>query len=108
MCVGWSGVARTCWSGGLYWFDGVGLAGLADRMTTAPDGRSLIGDVVRLDRLVAADIDSLYAAIGNEQVYAGGFAGGTAGMPADVEQMREQWVESSAQRVAYVVKLAGG
>lgn len=75
-------------------------------MTIAPDGRSLIGDIVRLDRLVASDIDSLYDEIGNEQVYAGGFGGGIAGMPADADEMREQWVESSAERVAYVVRLA--
>jgi RimJ/RimL family protein N-acetyltransferase len=76
-------------------------------MTTAPDGRSLLGDIVRLDRLVASDIDSLYAAIGDEQVYAGGFGGGIAGMPADADQMREQWVVSSAARTAYVVRLVG-
>ncbi|TDO34229.1 RimJ/RimL family protein N-acetyltransferase [Kribbella sp. VKM Ac-2527] len=74
-------------------------------MTTAPDGRPLIGEVVRLDRLVAADIDQLYAAIGNEQVYASGFGGGPAGLPRDADEMREQWVESSAKRVAYVVRL---
>ncbi|QNE17541.1 GNAT family N-acetyltransferase [Kribbella qitaiheensis] len=74
-------------------------------MTKAPDGRSLTGDIVRLDRLVAEDIESLYAAIGNEQVYAGGFGGGLAGMPADADQMREQWVASATQRTAYVVRL---
>jgi RimJ/RimL family protein N-acetyltransferase len=74
-------------------------------MTIAPDGRPLIGDVVRLDRLVASDIDPLYAAIGNAQVYAGGFGGGVAGMPADAGHMHEQWVASSAERVAYVVRL---
>lgn len=75
-------------------------------MTIAPDGRSLLGDVVRLDRLVAADIDSLYAAIGTEQVYAGGFGGGPAARPTSVEHMREMWVPAAAKRVAYVVRLA--
>jgi RimJ/RimL family protein N-acetyltransferase len=75
-------------------------------MTTAPDGRPLIGEVVRLDRLVASDIDPLYVAIGNEQVYSGGFSGGIAGMPADADQMRDQWVKSAAERFAYVVRLA--
>ena len=75
-------------------------------MTTAPDGRPLIGEAVRLDRLVAADIDQLFAAIGNEQVFAGGFGGGPAGLPADADEMRAQWAESSAKRVAYVVRLA--
>jgi len=75
-------------------------------MTQAPDGRPLIGEVVRLDRLVASDIDPLYAAIGNEQVYAGGFSGGIAGMPADADEMRAQWEKSAADRFAYVVRLA--
>jgi N-acetyltransferase len=74
-------------------------------MTVAPDGRPLVGDVVRLDRLVAADIEPLYDAIAHEEVYASGFGGGVAGLPADAEQMAAQWVESSAQRVAYVVRL---
>jgi RimJ/RimL family protein N-acetyltransferase len=74
-------------------------------MTTAPDGRALTGDIVRLDRLVAEDIESLHAAIGNEQVYAGGFGGGVAGMPANVDQMREDWVAGATLRTAYVVRL---
>jgi RimJ/RimL family protein N-acetyltransferase len=74
-------------------------------MTTAPDGRSLIGDLVRLDALVADDIDALYAAIGNEQVYAGGFGGGIPGMPANADEMREDWVEGATKRTAYVVRL---
>ena len=74
-------------------------------MTTAPDGRSLTGDIVRLDRLVAEDIESLYAAIGNEQVYAGGFGGGIAGMPANADVMREDWIAGATQRTAYVVRL---
>jgi RimJ/RimL family protein N-acetyltransferase len=75
-------------------------------LVTAPDGRPLIGDIVRLDRLVASDIDPLYAAIGNAQVYADGFGGGPAGMPTDVERMREQWVAPSANWITYVVRLA--
>jgi len=74
-------------------------------MTIAPDGRPLVGDVVRLDRLVAEDIEPLYDAIASEQVYESGFGGGVAGLPADAAEMAEQWVESSAKRVAYVVRL---
>lgn len=75
-------------------------------LVTTPDGRPLIGDIVRLDRLVASDIDPLYAAIGNAQVYADGFGGGPAGMPTDVEHMREVWVATSADWITYVVRLA--
>jgi len=74
-------------------------------MTVAPDGRPLAGDVVRLDRLVAADIEPLYDAIAHEQVYASGFGGGIAGLPADAAEMAEQWIESSAKRTTYVVRL---
>ncbi|MGZ0152635.1 GNAT family N-acetyltransferase [Kribbella sp. WER1] len=74
-------------------------------MTIAPDGRPLIGDVVRLDRLQASDIDELYAAIGNEQVYAGGFGGGPAAVPASAEAMRASWIPAADKRFAYVVRL---
>jgi len=74
-------------------------------MTVAPDGRSLVGDVVRLDRMREFDIDELYAAIGNEQVYAGGFGGGPAAMPASADEMRATWIPAAAKRFAYVVRL---
>lgn len=74
-------------------------------MTVAPDGRSLVGDVVRLDRLQASDIDELYAAIANEQVYVGGFGGGLAAMPSSAEDMRAKWIPAAAKRFAYVVRL---
>jgi RimJ/RimL family protein N-acetyltransferase len=74
-------------------------------MTVAPDGRPLVGNVVRLDRLVAADIEPLFDAIANDQVYAAGFGGGPAGVPASSAAMAEQWLKSAAQRVAYVVRL---
>jgi RimJ/RimL family protein N-acetyltransferase len=45
----------------------------------------------------------LYAAIGNEQVYAGGFGGGA--MPASADEMRAQWIPAAAKRFAYVVRL---
>ncbi|MEU4289274.1 GNAT family protein [Kribbella sp. NPDC026596] len=74
-------------------------------MTVAPDGRSLVGGVVRLDRLRDGDIEELYAAIGNEQVYAGGFGGGIAGMPGSAEAMRAEWIPAAEKRFAYVVRL---
>ncbi|TDO54044.1 RimJ/RimL family protein N-acetyltransferase [Kribbella sp. VKM Ac-2571] len=74
-------------------------------MTVAPDGRPLVGDVVRLDRMQESDIDELYAAIANEQVYAGGFGGGPAAMPTSAEDMRAKWIPAAAKRFAYVVRL---
>ncbi len=72
-------------------------------MTIAPDGRSLVGEVVRLDRLQDNDYDELFAAIGNEQVYAGGFGGGVA--PKSADEMRESWIPAAAKRFAYGVRL---
>ncbi|GAA1695449.1 GNAT family protein [Kribbella yunnanensis] len=72
-------------------------------MTVAPDGRSLVGDVVRLDRLQDSDYDELYAAIGNDEVYAGGFGGGVA--PKSAAEMRESWIPATAKRFAYGVRL---
>ncbi|MFC6162936.1 GNAT family N-acetyltransferase [Kribbella jiaozuonensis] len=74
-------------------------------MTIAPDGRSLVGDVVRLDRMQESDIDELYAAIVNEQVYAGGFAGGPGAMPKSADEMRAKWIPAAAKRFAYVVRM---
>jgi RimJ/RimL family protein N-acetyltransferase len=74
-------------------------------MTTAPDGRTLANDVVRLDRLGPEDIDDLYAAVAHPEVYASGFGGGVAGLPADADEMRRQWVEPARHRTAYVVRL---
>lgn len=75
-------------------------------MTTAPDGRSLGNSVVRLDRLVAADIEPLYAAIANEQVYATSFGGGPAGLPASADELAEKYLPSTDKRIVYVVRLA--
>jgi RimJ/RimL family protein N-acetyltransferase len=74
-------------------------------MTIAPDGRPLVGDVVRLDRMQEADIDELYAAIANEQVYASGFGGGPAAMPTSADEMRAKWIPAAAKRFAYVVRM---
>ncbi|WP_405060445.1 GNAT family N-acetyltransferase [Kribbella sp. NBC_01505] len=72
-------------------------------MTIAPDGRSLVGAVIRLDRLQDNDYDELYAAIGNEQVYAGGFGGGL--MPKSAAEMRATWTPVAARQFAYGVRL---
>ena len=72
-------------------------------MTIAPDGRPLVGDVVRLDRLQDNDYEELYAAIGNEQVYAGGFGGGV--MPKSAAEMRETWSAATSKRFAYAVRM---
>ncbi len=75
----------------------------------APDGRPLIGTVVRLDRTVPGDASGLFAALDDERVYAFGFAGGPAGRPADEAAMsaivHSAVTDSQRGRVAYTVRL---
>lgn len=84
-------------------------------MTSAPDGRALVGRFVRLDPMVADDAGTLFAALDDERVYQAGFGGGPSGRPHDVDAMR-QWTASGEQarhsepgsptyRVAYTVRL---
>ena len=75
----------------------------------APDGRPLIGSVVRLDRTVAGDADELFAALDDARVYEFGFGGGPAGRPADVAAMeaivQDGLTDTSPGRLAYTVRL---
>jgi N-acetyltransferase len=84
---------------------------------SAPDGRALVGSVVRLDALTQDDAPGLFAALDDERVWAGNFGGGPAGRPGDVPAMRA-WLAPSvaareggpaafgtAYRVAYTVRL---
>ncbi len=77
---------------------------------TPPDGRSLLGTVVRLDPLVPDDATALFAALDDARVWASGYAGGPAARPTDVAAMRP-WVEkllTFTDQVPYVVRLVGG
>jgi len=51
---------------------------------TAPDGRTLVGTVVRLDPLVPDDAPALFAALDDPQVWAAGYAGGPDARPGDL------------------------
>ncbi len=48
-----------------------------------PASVSLLGRFVRLDPLVEADLPELWRALGKPEVFAGGYGGGAAGLPAD-------------------------
>lgn len=83
----------------------------------APDARSLVGFVVRLDPMVEDDAAELFAALDDERVYASGFGGGPAGRPQDADAMRA-WTRAGVRdlalgpehlgyRVAYTVRLVG-
>lgn len=75
----------------------------------APDGRPLIGTVVRLDRTVVGDTDGLFTALDDAQVYEFGYGGGPAGRPADVAAMQsivqDTLTDTSRGRLAYTVRL---
>ncbi len=80
-------------------------------MATAPDGRALVGPVVRLDLLAPSDAPALFAALDDPRVWAAGYAGGPAARPVDLDAARA-WVGAAVsarragRRVAYTVRLA--
>jgi RimJ/RimL family protein N-acetyltransferase len=59
-----------------YWEDGAVSA-------TRPDRRVLEGRFVRLEPFAAEHLPGLWQAIGHPEVFAGGYGGGPAGLPAD-------------------------
>jgi RimJ/RimL family protein N-acetyltransferase len=78
--------------------------------TLEPDGRSLVGRYVRLDRASLADAPELFAALDDERVWAAGYGGGPSGRPRDVAAMSRilrTAVDAATrrQRLAYIVRL---
>jgi RimJ/RimL family protein N-acetyltransferase len=81
----------------------------------APDGRPLVGRVVRLDPTELDDDVALFAALDDERVYVSGYGGGPAGRPADPAGMRATTAAAvrarelgpghPSYRVAYTVRL---
>jgi RimJ/RimL family protein N-acetyltransferase len=82
-------------------------------LPTPPRAVELSNAVVRLRPASLGDAEELFAAIGDERVWAAGYGGGPAGRPRDVAAMRS-WLESAVsaglrgERQAYVVRLATG
>ncbi len=72
-----------------------------------PDGRCLIGELVRLDPLRLADVPDLFTALDDERVWAAGYGGGPSGRPATAAQLAEQLTARRALpgHTAYVVRL---
>lgn len=52
-------------------------------MATSPGGRPLVGTWVRLDPSVEDDAAGLFAALDHDEVWAAGYAGGSAARPVD-------------------------
>lgn len=78
--------------------------------TTRPAAAPLVGRAVRLDPMTPDDTAALWRAIGSPAVFAGGYGGGPAGLPAD-EAAFGRWLESyyaGQARRNFVVRLVGG
>lgn len=77
---------------------------------TRPDRVPLDGRFVRLEPLADEHVPGLWVALGRPEVFAGGFGGGPAGLPAD-EAAFTEWVWASTPNEAgntYVARLASG
>jgi N-acetyltransferase len=72
-----------------------------------PNGRSLVGSWVRLDRTMPTDVPELFAALDDDRVYAFGYGGGPAGRPADAAAMAAILADAIADgsRAMYTVRL---
>lgn len=80
-------------------------------MSAIPPPRApLVGRFVRLDPLAEDDLPELWRAIGRPEVFAGGYGGGLAGLPAD-EEAFIAWAPGyfpHERGNTYVVRVASG
>jgi RimJ/RimL family protein N-acetyltransferase len=75
-----------------------------------PEPAPLLGRFVRLDPLTRDDLPQLYAAIGRPEVFAGGYGGGPAGLPATLDDFvafAERYYAWQTGNV-YAARLVGG
>lgn len=68
-----------------------------------PDGRPLIGSVIRLDPTVPEDAPALFAAMDDPRVWASGYGGGASARPIDPGYWAA--VPDPAERRQYTVRL---
>lgn len=69
-----------------------------------PDGRSLVGPVVRLDPTVAEDCDELFAVLDDAAVWSSGYGGGPSARPTSPTTWAER-IGDHAVRMQYTVRL---
>lgn len=75
-----------------------------------PDSVPLVGRGIRLDPITTGDLPALHAAIGRPEVFAGGYGGGPAGLPATLDEFiafAERYYAWQSGNV-YVARLVGG
>jgi RimJ/RimL family protein N-acetyltransferase len=73
-----------------------------------PDGRTLVGGVIRLDAGRPQDAAGLFVALDDPRVFEGGYAGGPAGRPADLPAFERWWssgLRDPRRCAVYVVRL---
>jgi RimJ/RimL family protein N-acetyltransferase len=77
---------------------------------TRPDRRVLEGRFIRLEPFARDHLPGLWAALGSPAVFAGGYGGGPAGLPAD-EAAFAEWAVSHfphEEGITYVARLTAG
>ena len=77
---------------------------------TRPDRRVLEGRFIRLEPFTLEHLPGLWAALGSPAVFAGGYGGGPAGLPAD-EAAFAAWAPSHfphEEGITFVARLTGG
>jgi len=77
---------------------------------TRPERAPLLGRFIRLDPITRGDLPQLWQAIGRPEVFASGYGGGPAGLPADADAFAawawNRWPHESGN--TYVVRVASG
>ncbi|MEF3404629.1 GNAT family N-acetyltransferase [Agromyces sp. CCNWLW203] len=76
-----------------------------------PAADELVGRFIRLSPFDVADIPELYEAIGVPEVFAGGYGGGPAGLPADAEAydaFARSYYSAGETAMPWTVRLHGG
>lgn len=77
---------------------------------TRPERTSLVGRYVRLDPFTPDDLPALWRALGHPEVFAGGYGGGPAALPAD-EAAFAEWAPRyfpHERGITFVVRVASG
>jgi RimJ/RimL family protein N-acetyltransferase len=75
-----------------------------------PAPAPLVGRFIRLDPMTPDDYPGLFAAIGHPEVFAGGYGGGPAGLPGDLEEFAQFAASYFAQgnNQSFTIRLVGG
>jgi len=76
-----------------------------------PEPAVQVGRFVRIEPLTEADFGELYEAIGQPEVFAGGYGGGPEGLPHDIDGFRRfaaGYFSTAGGNQPYVVRLHGG